>query len=804
MCPEFVIMKYLFHNFFNTLKHYKVSSLLNIIGMAVAFTAFYIILTQVSWNFNFNRNLENADRTYLLSITNDYSSEAYSPYLNRPVGNAIVTTSKEVEVGGVVNGMSWNDENYLYGKKGQETTKIPWKSGAEGTEGGFEAIGLKAVSGSMEKLREPGTLGVSESIAKEYGIEIGDVVAFDNTPEAMTAQIAMVFADMPRNTSFSGVSVIRHIGSNNEDNLSEWGFNFFMKLRNPEDKDSVLENAAAVMKKYYPEDNHKFALTSMEELFYAKDINYARNGRTGNRATDISLLIVAILTLLIALINFINFFFALVPVRIKSVNTYKVFGMSRKSLVVNFVMESLGIVLISLAMSAVLICLTAGSSFASALHSPCAFADNPGVAALTVLVALLSTAAGSIYPAMYITSFQPAIVLKGFSSATTGSNLRTMLIGVQFIVSIILIICTSFVKIQHRYMMNYDLGFDREQLLCGVFLGETSASAVSYYGPSNQAFENTLKADPRIKDITWSDGDIIATGRMGWGRNYKGEQIYFQCYPVSWNFLDFMGIEIVRGRDFQESDSRCEGGAIIFNEEADRRFGIDFDSPFNGHSDSYSEIAGICKDFHFKPLQYGNDAFAFYVFGKNPWRDRLSNFYVRTEAGANPFEVIQFIKDKVAELDPTFDMDLLSLSTFDKSLEKKYTEEKNMSMIMSLFTLIAIIISLMGVYGIVLFDAQHRSKEIAIRRVIGGEAGDILKMLNKKYVITVLVCFALASPLSYLIVDRYLSGFANRTPIFWWVFAATVIVVLLVTVMIVTVRSLGVATSNPVDHLKNE
>lgn len=147
---------------------------------------------------------------------------------------------------------------------------------------------------------------------------------------------------------------------------------------------------------------------------------------------------------------------------------------------------------------------------------------------------------------------------------------------------------------------------------------------------------------------------------------------------------------------------------------------------------------------------------------------------------------------------------LAKLTIFDESLEQKYMEQKNLSRIMTLFTLIAIIISLMGVIGIVLFDAQHKRKEIAVRRVAGAGISDILKMLNKKYIITVLVCFIIATPIGIIIIDKYLSGFVNRTPVHLWVFAATLLAVTLITIIIVTAVSFKAATSNPVDHIKDE
>ena len=342
------------------------------------------------------------------------------------------------------------------------------------------------------------------------------------------------------------------------------------------------------------------------------------------------------------------------------------------------------------------------------------------------------------------------------------------------------------------------MGFDKSHLLSGKM-----PYGLCWYGSQNEAFEDKLRSNPDILDITWADGKIVNTSRMGWGRDYKGESINFQCYPVAYNFLSFMGIDIVEGRNFTKSDEISDGGTMIFNEQAQKEFGIDLETPAPGHVDG-SITAGICKDFNFKPLQYGRDAFAFYVFGKNRWRRGLRQIYVRTAPGADVRAVIKFILDTVKEMRPDVDPELYYIDFFDQELGAQYKQESRLSMLISIFTMIAIIISLMGVFGLVLFDTQHRSREIAVRRVMGGSVGDIVRMFNAKYIRIVLAGFVIAAPLSWWIVRRYFAGFAYHTAISWWVFAVALLIVLAITVLIVTLRSLKAATSNPVEQLKND
>ncbi len=190
-------------------------------------------------------------------------------------------------------------------------------------------------------------------------------------------------------------------------------------------------------------------LVSLQDIYYTKVLD-GKPGGFGNRTTDITMLAVAILIILIALINFINFFFALVPARLRSVNTYKIFGVSRSSLVLNFIGESVGLVLISLVLAALLVYAFAASPLSDILGSPVSVGKNIAVFVLTITVALAAAVGGSVYPALYITSFQPALVLKGsFGGSVAGRRLRNILIGFQFAISIALIVCAGFIRLQH-------------------------------------------------------------------------------------------------------------------------------------------------------------------------------------------------------------------------------------------------------------------------------------------------------------------------------------------------------------------
>ena len=638
-------MRYIFNNFLNTLKRYKVSSLLNIIGMAVAFAAFYVIMTQVCFNLGYNKSLKDADRTFVMSVPSQYNEGKFNIFISRPLGEALVSGSSMSEGGGVFS--MYVSDDVCYTRRNDAPVKMHLDL-MQYSAGGLRALNFEAVEGSLDELSKPATIAISESSAKKYELKIGDNISWsDQQGEKGAREIVSIYKDFPKNSDLSMVNAVYDMKDNYVDNRSEWSFPYCVKLQNASQKEEFEKESKSILIDYFKklydgagealsdedidEINNEFniKLIPLSELFYTKELD-GKPGRTGNLTTDMTLLAVAVLIILIALINFINFFFALVPARLRSVNTYKIFGVSRTSLIFNFIFESVGLVAIALALAAIIVILLLRTSVAGILSSSAVFGDNVPVLAMTVGAAVLTAVLGSIYPAFYITSFQPALVLKGsFSGSASGRRFRTARIGFQFVSSKSLIIIAKYIQMQHTYMMNYDMGFNKSCLLSGYIPYD-----VCWYGSQNEAFEDKLRSNPQIQDITWADGRIIDVSRMGWGREYKGKTINFQCYPVAYNFLKFMGIDIVDGRDFMKSDEVSEGGVMIFNEQAKKDFDVDFVTPAPGHEDG-TVTAGICKDFNFRPLQYGRGDFAFYIFGKNTWGYVVQQVYLRTAPGAD-------------------------------------------------------------------------------------------------------------------------------------------------------------------------
>lgn len=811
-------MKIAFRNFLTTLRRYKVSSLLNVIGLTLAFTAFYVIMTQVWWELGYNRSLHEADRIYLVENEDWYEPGKWSSWLNRPVPERVIASTAGVEVGGCMwggfgSGTCWtsNEPSFGYNKFSAScgSVSLPF----------LDVFAFRSVEGDVHDLGKPKSVIVSREAAERMRVGVGSLIWVDtDEPQPDGAmEVVAVFEDFPDNSLLGECEVVKNLGETNLYTTSEWSFNYFVKFRPGADPDEFARQWTNVNQEMQREAAEKrvaagdaaddddesgiygVRLSPVSELYFESDSQAPC--RQGSVVTTYTLLGIAVLVIVLAFINFVNFFFALVPVRIRTVNTFKVFGAPASSLRFNFVFEAFGLVLIALLAAWYVSFALQGTEFASYISASLALSQNLEVVGLVAVVAFVMALAASLYPAWYITSFAPALVVKGsFGGTRSGRRLRTLLLGVQFFISIGLIIATSFIRLQHDYMMHYDMGFDKENLLA-VRLSERGAA-------SYDALRQKLLSDPQVKDVTGATSRLVSVGRMGWGREFKGRQVAFQSYVVQPDFLRVMGIPITDGRDFLESDFDKELGTMIFNEAARREFEMQVGDRINGFVSPDEQIVGFCADFNFKPLQYGVSPFCFYLLPKKIQQENYWHLphvvYVRMTPGADIAAVTAHIRRCIAEVDPRTEPGDIVVRVFDEELGLEYDNERKLTAIVGLFALLAVVIALMGVFGLVLFETQHRRREIAVRRVMGASRGEILAMFNRRYVMLVAVCFVLAVPVSIWAVRHWLAGFAYAVPLYWWVFALALAGVLAVTALTVTVRSWRAVNENPAESVKSE
>ena len=800
-------MKIALRNFLTTLRRYKASSQLNIVGLTLAFTACYIILVQVRWEMTYNRTLRDSERIYLIETTDWYEPGAWQSWINRPLSERLISSTSAIEAGGC----TWSGFGPTVVLR-ENASKMGYDR--FNTYSGFISLSLldvfdfQPVAGDVHDLKRAQSVIISRTTAEQLGVGVGDMVWCDTEqPSAENArEVVAIFEDFPQNSLLAVCKMAMDLGDRSLDEPSEWSYNYFVRLQPGTDPGAVADGWEKFFIEMNPgEANEEGHLdTDPVRLSCIRDLYFESDSRVpcaqGSLVTTYTLLGIALLVIALAFINFVNFFFALVPVRIRTVNTFKVFGAPNSSLRFGFVFEAVGLVVIALLLAWYLSFAIQSTELASYISAPLNLAQNLPVIGILLAVAVVMALVASLYPAWYITSFPPAMVVKGsFSGTAGGRRLRTLLLGFQFTISLGLIVATGFILLQHNFMLRQEMGFDRRNMMA-VQLSEKAALGYD-------ALRNRLLADPRVVDVTGAEGRLVSANRMSWGRRYKDEPIVLQAYIVRWNFLKMMGITITDGRDFLESDERKETGMLICNEAARNEYKLELGDEIGGFCGN-DPLVGVCADFHFRPMQYNVVPFVFYVIPeemshKNGGR-ASQLLYLRYRPEADVEGVADYLRQCIAETDPHLTPGEIQIRTFEEELGQEYAKERRLATVVGLFTLLSVVIALMGVFGIVLFETQHRRREVAVRKVMGATTGEILRLFNRHYILLVVVSFVIAAPLSLWIVHRWLASFAYRTPIHWWVFAAAFAAVLLVTIGTVTFCSWRTADENPADSVKSE
>ena len=792
-------MKTLVRNLLSILRRFQMATILNIGGLSVAFAAFLVIMMQVRYEHRFDSCHSTAERVCLVEMQNKKEGRGAIVFPGA-FPNAFIGSSPHIKAGTLIN--PYDKSHYLTVenqgvKKGfleQVTTCQPDIT---------RVFDFSFAEGSPDCLNDPEKVIIPLSMARRMfgnGSAVGKRIHAEETiwtKNRDNLTVGGVYHDFPENTQ-TGNTIYTAIDMSAPE-MSMWEMSNYLCYILLDDVASREEVEATFNRTF------DFSLLSGDaanltiRLLPLRDIHFTdsqdawggQSLRTGSRDTTLLLFFIGILILMIAAINYMNFSTALTPMRIRSINTQKVLGSADGTLRISLLIEAAGISLLSYAFSLFLIYGLEQSGALSFVEADIRIISNLPLVVGCAFLALLVGGMAGIYPSFYITSFQPAVVLKGsFGLSPSGRKLRTALIGCQYVVSIGLIVGTCIIQLQNFYMRHYSLGFDRDQIAV-VQLNRKMCQN------NRDAYISQLMKYPEVEGVAFSNQKLGSQDAYStYMCTHNEEQFPSFVLAVSPTFMDVMGIPLVSGNGFSKSEGEDGSTNYIFNETARKnnslKEGENVDMGWGP-----GKILGFTNNVTFTSLREEDRNVAFTV-SKN-WFLTVS--YIRLRAGSDMQEAVAHIREVVASLDPAYPVDV---EFYDTIFNQLYSREDFVNKMVTGSSVLAILISIVGVFGLVLFETQYRRKEIGIRKVHGATVGNILSMFNRKYLYIVSVCFVLATPVAYWGAEKWLQNFAYKTPLHWWIFMFAFLTVLLVTLLTVSFQNWRTAVENPVESLKCE
>ena len=792
-------MKAILRNFITVLARFKMASTLNIIGLSVAFAAFMIIMSQVRYETGFDKFHSKTGQIYRVEIS--WDSTSFQVFMPRPMINVARDASPSVEYGSYVDEYAFMNAYISVERDGSYT--------------GFQETAMRVypdfvhifdfdlTEGQLSAFSEPNAVVIPESIAERFfGGEpaLGRPlkIRFDRDT---TLYVAGVYRDFPLNTWIRNCVYVAQnpdlITNPAREGWEDARQSLFVQLTAGADPDAVARQMIEAVDRATGRPEWRvlknLRLVPVEEMYYDKTAAFDSTPK-GSHAITRTLFAIAILIIVIAGINFVNFSTSLTPLRMKSLNTRKVLGSSVSTLRMALVFEAMGTAVIAYAFSLLWLYVIEEFNLMSFFTSDVSLGANIPIVLFTALVAVVVGAVAGLYPAFYATSFPPALVLKGsFGLSPKGRRLQTALIGFQFVVSIGLIIVALFMQIQNDFMRRMDKGLNAEQAAVAVLNKDLVVT-------NRSTLESRLKDSPYITEVGFALHPLGATDFVSTisRPDNEGNKISLDVVGVSWTLPEMLDIAVIDGRSFTEEDSRRNGVSYLINETASKAYNLGVGDVFRSWDDGDHRIIGITEDFNYRSLRTGIGPFAFVVNDgfMSPW---MSAMYVNVSG--DPHAAVNHIKKSIASIDPTFPA---NIQFYDAYFDYTYDKERKTTTQITVFSLLAVVISLMGVFGLVVFETQYRRKEIGVRKVFGASANEVLRMFNRSFIIIVGVCFVIAVPVAYIGVSGWLRNFAYRTPLYWWVFVLALALVACVTFVTVTVQSWRAATDNPVNAIKND
>jgi putative ABC transport system permease protein len=790
----------------------KFYSIINILGLSLGLTATFFILLYLNDELGYDKHFGNHERIYRLegdfTINNKHDRFAVS---SSAIAPALKIEFPEIDK---FCRFASNDNVVLKYNEKEFYEKLIYFADSTAPE----MFTLKFLEGQPDKsLTEPFSIILSKNAAAKY---FGSEMAFGKTlisGNGNSFKITGVFADLPDNTHLkfdmlmSMNTLAKLFGRDRFNSLDPerfWNVSMYsyILLKPNSSIENIETKFPAVYNKYMKDIgdqiNASFDLntTRLDKIHHSSKL--AADLPVGNMAYIYVFAAVAIFILLLASINYMNLATARAAGRAREVGLRKVVGANRSQLAFQFLSESILLSIAALIISFALIqlFLPAFNELSGKKLIFSLFADPGillGITGITLLTGLLS----GIYPAVVMSSFQPAIVLKGkLHTGTKGSWMRKGLVTFQLVISVVMITGTIVIYNQLNFMRSADLGFDKNNVMV-VEIQDTA------FRKKIDKFKEELLENPSILNTSMSNG--VPGGRNGIQvmrveKENKMQEYALNLIPCDYDFPDLMRLEFVTGRTFSREMGTDELEAVIINESTVKAMGWDknplgkkihFGFELDGTGGRMMKVIGVVRDFNFTSLH--NKVEPLVMFIPNFPSDILT---IRLKSGHSQ-ATIDYISEKWTQSGANRPFDYYFL---DKDYESKYQSESKLGTVFATFSGLSIFIALLGLLGLSSFIAAQRSKEIGIRKVLGSSVEAILRMLYRESVILVLIACAIAIPIAHYFLNDWLGNFAYHTEITWVTYLLSGLASLAVAIVSVSFHAIKAAMSNPVNAIKYE
>lgn len=764
-------------------------SALNIFGLAIGITCAGLIFLWVEDEMNFDSFIDARDQVYYVPTNQQYEGE-WRTFNSTP---GPLAKDLKAEIPEITKAARTWDADIIF-SVGDKTIN------SRGRYADPEFLDIFEVSfregNAKDALKNLNSIVLTQESAKQlFGTEtgvLGKTVLVDNKENY---EVTGVVKDLPKSASFGFNWIIPFEKyAFGVDWMNKYGSNFadtFVKLSPSSNFEKVTAKVRAIIPEKTGEAGTEAILHSVKDWHLRSEF---KGGKVvGGRIEYVRLFtLIAFIILLIACINFMNLSTARSEKRANEVGVRKALGSGRKQLIFQFIAEALLTAGLSSVLSVLLLFILLPQFNILVEKDLILGIWEPLHLLSLVLITVCCGFFAGLYPAFYLSSFNPVEVLKGARTKLgSATYIRKGLVVTQFVVSIVFIISTIIVYQQIQHVKARDLGYNKENLIQLPVNGDI----IKNFAPIKQE----MIASGMIKNVALTNSQILSGGNNGSGLEWQGgmdtENVLVSFRYVSADYLETTGMQLIEGRGFSDNIAK-DSTNILVSESFAKLIGngsvlgktVTRDKPYT--------IIGVVKDYLYGDMYGASDPVMFFNY------NNYARFvYLKTNPGIAATQVLPVMEKVLKKYNPAFPF---KYEFVDDAFNAKFKSEQLIGSLSQIFALLAIIISCLGLFGLSAYTAEQRRKEIGVRKVLGSSVTGIVRLLSKDFMGLVLFAILIAIPLAWLAMDNWLQGFAYRITINWWVFAVAGFVAVCIALITVSFQAIKAAVANPVKSLRNE